>query len=124
MEQNPSSLFFVILPGKHYLCRMKLIEMNIDKIAALCRKYKVAKLWVFGSILTPRFTDESDIDLLVTFDKTRIPLLEMVDVFFDFIYELENLLNRKIDLTDYNSITNKYFKEEVDEKKQLLWSAV
>ncbi|MBD5175103.1 MAG: nucleotidyltransferase [Bacteroidales bacterium] len=103
---------------------MKLIEMNIDKIAALCRKYKVARLWVFGSILTPRFTDESDIDLLVTFDKTRIPLLEMVDVFFDFIYELENLLNRKIDLTDYNSITNKYFKEEVDEKKQLLWSAV
>ncbi|MBD5215030.1 MAG: nucleotidyltransferase [Bacteroidales bacterium] len=103
---------------------MKLIEMNIDKIAALCRKYKVAKLWVFGSILTPRFTDESDIDLLVTFDKTRIPLLEMVDVFFDFIYELENLLNRKIDLTDYNSINNKYFKEEVDEKKQLLWSAV
>ena len=84
----------------------------------------MAKLWVFGSILTPRFTDESDIDLLVTFDKTRIPLLEMVDVFFDFIYELENLLNRKIDLTDYNSITNKYFKEEVDEKKQLLWSAV
>ena len=56
---------------------MKLIEMNIDKIAALCRKYKVAKLWVFGSILTPRFTDESDIDLLVTFDKTRIPLLNI-----------------------------------------------
>ncbi len=32
---------------------MKLIEMNIDKIIALCRKYKVVKLWVFGSILTP-----------------------------------------------------------------------
>lgn len=29
---------------------MKLIEMNIDKIVALCKKYKVAKLWVFGSI--------------------------------------------------------------------------
>lgn len=28
---------------------MKLIEMNIDKIAALCRMYKVEKLWVFGS---------------------------------------------------------------------------
>ena len=33
---------------------MKLIEMNIDKIVALCKKYKVAKLWVFGSILTSR----------------------------------------------------------------------
>ena len=35
---------------------MKLIEMNMDKIVALCKKYKVAKLWVFGSILTPAST--------------------------------------------------------------------
>ena len=103
---------------------MKLIEMNMDKIIALCRKYKVDKLWVFGSILTPRFTDDSDVDFLVVFDKSRIPLLDMVDVFFDFIYSLEELLGRKIDLTDYTSIRNKYFKEEVDEKKQLIWSAL
>lgn len=30
-----------------------MIEMNMDKIVALCKKYKVAKLWVFGSIITP-----------------------------------------------------------------------
>lgn len=41
---------------------MKLIEMNIDKIIALCKKYKVMKLWVFGSILTSRFNDDSDVD--------------------------------------------------------------
>lgn len=34
---------------------MKLIEQNMDALIALCRKYRVAKLWVFGSILTPRF---------------------------------------------------------------------
>ncbi|MDE7438432.1 MAG: nucleotidyltransferase domain-containing protein [Muribaculaceae bacterium] len=102
---------------------MKLIELNMEKIAALCRKYKVAKLWVFGSILTPRFNDNSDIDLLVIFDKTKIALLDMADVFFDFIYELEDLFGRKVDLTDYTAIKNKYFKEEVDEKKQLLWTA-
>lgn len=50
---------------------MKLIEMNIDKIVALCKKYKVARLWVFGSILTPRFNDDSDIDFLVDFDENR-----------------------------------------------------
>lgn len=102
---------------------MKLIEMNMEKIIALCRKYKVAKLWVFGSILTPRFNDESDVDFLVVFDQSRITLLDMVDIFFDFIYALEDLLGRKIDLTDYTAIRNKYFKEEVDEKKQLIWSA-
>lgn len=102
---------------------MKLIELNMDKIVALCRKYKVAKLWVFGSILTSHFNDESDVDLLVLFDKTRIALLDMADIFFDFIDELEALFGRKVDLTDYTAITNKYFKEEVDEKKQLIWSA-
>ena len=61
---------------------MKLIEMNIDKIIALCRKFKVAKLWVFGSILTPRFDDESDVDLLVDFDEQHIDLLDYADNFF------------------------------------------
>ena len=28
-----------------------------------------AKLWVFGSILTNRFNNESDVDLCVDFDK-------------------------------------------------------
>lgn len=41
---------------------MKLIELNIDKIIALCKKYKVAKLWVFGSILTDHFNESSDVD--------------------------------------------------------------
>lgn len=101
---------------------MKLIEMNMDKIIALCRKYKVAKLWVFGSILTDRFNDESDVDLLAIFDRSKIALLDMADVFFDFIYELEAIVGRKVDLTDYTAIRNPYFKKEVDEKKQLLWS--
>ena len=38
---------------------MKLIENNIQKIVALCKKYKVNKLFVFGSILTDRFNDDS-----------------------------------------------------------------
>lgn len=51
---------------------MKLIELNMEMITVLCRKYKVAKLGVFGSILTPRFNDESDIDFSVDFDADTI----------------------------------------------------
>lgn len=51
---------------------MKLIEMNIDRIVALCKKYRVAKLWVFGSILTPRFNNDSDVDFSVDFDSETI----------------------------------------------------
>lgn len=59
---------------------MKLIEMNIDKIIALCKKYKVAKLWVFGSILTPRFNDDSDVDFSVIFHYDQIQ-----DLFVTFL---------------------------------------
>ena len=47
---------------------MKLIENNIQKIIDLCKKHKVHKLFVFGSILTNRFNDNSDIDLVVDFN--------------------------------------------------------
>ncbi len=47
---------------------MKLIENNIQKIVALCKKHKVSRLFVFGSILTNRFNDDSDVDLVVSFN--------------------------------------------------------
>ncbi|WP_294143154.1 nucleotidyltransferase domain-containing protein [uncultured Sanguibacteroides sp.] len=51
---------------------MNLIELNIDRIIALCKKYKVNKLFVFGSILTDRFNKESDVDFIVNFDKAQV----------------------------------------------------
>ncbi len=49
---------------------MKLIELNMQRIIDLCLKHKVKTLAVFGSILTDRFNDQSDVDLLVNFDTT------------------------------------------------------
>lgn len=88
---------------------MKLIEMNLDKIIALCKKYKVAKLWVFGSILTPRFNDNSDIDFLVDFDENNIDLLDYADNYFNFIHEIESLMGRKVDMVVNKSIKNRFF---------------
>ncbi len=98
---------------------MKLIEMNIDKIIALCKKYKVAKLWVFGSILTPRFNDESDVDFSVIFHYEQIPDLFLT--FFDFIDELQTLLGRKVDLIDETAVKNPYFRTELDRTKFLIY---
>lgn len=101
---------------------MKLIELNMDKIIALCKKYKVAKLWVFGSILTPRFNDRSDIDFLVDFDDKQIDLLDYADNFFNFIHEIEDVVGRKVDMVVDKSIRNRYFRAEIDETRKLLWS--
>lgn len=100
---------------------MKLIELHITKILELCKHYKVKTLYVFGSILTPRFRKDSDIDLLVRFKKDEINLLDYADNFFDFQTSLESLLGRKIDLVCEDSIKNPYFRQEVDTKKRLLY---
>ena len=76
---------------------MKLIENNIQKIIDLCKKHKVHKLFVFGSILTNRFNDNSDIDLVVDFNKAEVS--DYFDNYFDFKYALENLFGREVEFT-------------------------
>ena len=95
--------------------------MNMDKIVALCQKYKVAKLWVFGSILTSRFNDDSDVDLSISFDKSKIALLDFADNYFDLIEDLKNLFGRDIDLVCDDSVSNPYFRKELDSTKVLIY---
>ncbi|MDE5987843.1 MAG: nucleotidyltransferase domain-containing protein, partial [Duncaniella sp.] len=87
-----------------------------------CKKYKVAKLWVFGSILTPRFNDRSDVDFLVDFDEEQIELLDYADNFFDFIHAIEEVIGRKVDMIVNKSIRNRFFRQEVDQTRKLIWS--
>ena len=100
---------------------MKLIEHNFSKIIELCRKFHVRKLWVFGSILTPNFKSDSDIDLCVDFDWDNIPLLESANNFFGFQDALEVLLGRKIDLTDDSAVNNPYFRKELNNTRRLIY---
>lgn len=100
---------------------MKLIELHMDQIVALCKKYKVAKLWVFGSILTPRFNDDSDVDFSVVFDKSRINLLDFADNYFDFIDDLKALFCREIDMVCEDSVKNPFFRKELDNTKVLIY---
>lgn len=102
---------------------MKLIELNIGKIAELCKKYRVKRLFVFGSILTDRFNAESDIDFSVDFDCDCIEKekLDWADIFFGLIGELQSLLGRKVDLVIDSNVTNSYFRKELDATKQLVY---
>ena len=98
---------------------MNLIESNMDKIIALCKKYKVSKLFVFGSILTNHFNDKSDVDLVVDFNKKEVE--DYFDNYFDFKYSLEELLGREIDLLEEQTIKNPYLKKNVDATKTLIY---
>lgn len=99
---------------------MRLITDNLQKIIALCKKYRVKSLYVFGSILTPRFNENSDVDFSATFNHDPDPLVAGEN-FMNFYMDLEDLMGRRIDLVDEDFLRNKYFIEELNETKQLIY---
>ena len=99
---------------------MHLITENLEQIYALCRKYGVKTLCVFGSILTPRFNENSDVDFSATFYPEEDPLVAGENR-IQFYISLEDLMGRRIDLVDEEILKNPYFIEELEETKQQIY---
>ncbi|WP_290453208.1 nucleotidyltransferase family protein [uncultured Muribaculum sp.] len=93
----------------------------MQRIIELCRKHKVKTLAVFGSILTDRFNDQSDVDLLVNFDTTDHEKWDYVTNYFDFQEALEKIFGRKVDLVVEKGLKNKYFIANVNRTKQMIY---
>ena len=98
---------------------MKLIDSNKDKIIELCNNHNVKELYLFGSSLTERFQDTSDIDLLIQF--YQVDLMDYFDNYMDLKEKLEQLFNRPVDLVENQAIRNPIFRRIVDREKQLIY---
>ncbi|MBQ3949943.1 MAG: nucleotidyltransferase domain-containing protein [Bacteroidales bacterium] len=101
---------------------MSIIESNIERIIALCKQHSVDTLSVFGSVLTPRFNDESDIDLLVRFKS--LPTEEYADNYLQFSESLSEVLGREIDLVEEKAIHNPYFLSNIEQSKVQIYGRV
>lgn len=82
---------------------MKPIDLGIeaDRIADFCRRWKISKLAVFGSIVREELRPDSDIDLLVTFDSTADWTMFN---HFTMEDELSRLLGRDVDLISMRAV--------------------
>jgi uncharacterized protein len=98
---------------------MNVIERNINQIVSLCKKHKVRILYIFGSVLTDRFTDDSDVDFLVEFE--TVDIQDYFDNYMDFKEKLETLLNRQVDLVENQAIRNPIFRMVIDRDKRLVY---
>lgn len=98
---------------------MNLLDKNIKAIEHLCSKHKVDKLFAIGSVLTERFKNDSDIDLVVKFHE--VDVFSYADNYFDLKFSLENLLRRDVDLLEDKAIHNPFLRKSIDESKQLIY---
>jgi len=77
--------------------------------ARLFKKYGLRQLGIFGSYARTQQTDQSDIDILVDFEKP-------VGIeFIDLANELEKILQTKVDLVSKNGLKPKYFQSIAEE---------
>ncbi len=97
----------------------RLLIDNIDKINAICVSHHVKSLFAFGSICTDKFTDNSDIDLLISF--YPMDYSDYADSYFNLVDKLENLFHRPVDLVTDKSLSNPYFIDSVNKTKTLIY---
>jgi len=99
-----------------------LIDRNNEAIQALCARYDVQRLSLFGSITDDRFDSvESDIDILVEFGPMA-PVAH-ADSYFGLMEALEDLFNKPVDLVELGPITNPYFRQSIEETQVVVYEA-
>ncbi len=74
------------------------ISIDPDELAALCRRYGIRKLALFGSVLRNGFTSQSDVDVLYEMGPTSAirSLFELGRL----VGDLENLVGRRVDVAN------------------------
>ena len=99
------------------------IEKHRETLTALCHRYGVVRLEVFGSAARGADFDpaKSDADFLVEFDKASG--LSALDQFLGFSEALERILERPVDLVEASAVKNPYVRATINRSKELIYAA-
>lgn len=95
---------------------MILSEQHINYIKSFFSGRPVKKAYIFGSYSRNEADENSDIDILVELDHTTPIGMK----FFSYQEELEQILNKRVDLVSYEGLS-KYVKPFVDKDKVLIY---
>jgi len=99
-----------------------IVEDKRGAIAALCRRYGVVRLFVFGSALRDDFRPgKSDVDLLVEFGPMSGH--EKAHAYFDLLDEMTELLGTRVDLVMAGAVKNRYIARDIEATKRELYAA-
>jgi len=92
------------------------------EVAALCRRFHVRRLDLFGSAARGTFDPaRSDLDFVVTFEE--LPIVAYADLFFGLQEALAALFGRPVDLLTDRSIKSPYLRESIEKSRMVLYAA-
>jgi len=101
---------------------IELVKQKKNEVAALCREFKVRRLDLFGSATRDTFqADGSDLDFLVSFEEKEPS--EYSRCYFNLADSLEKLFKRPVDLVTDRSVRNPFFRQAIDQTRELVYAA-
>lgn len=96
------------------------MQLDMDVLAAFCRKWRIRELSLFGSALRDDFGPESDLDFLVSFEpETGWDLFDLVTM----KTELEERFGRPVDLVEKEALRNPWRKSEILRTREVIYAA-
>ena len=98
---------------------MQELMPHIDQVRLLCEAANVRSLYAFGSMVKDQLGPESDIDLVVDIEEEDPEIYS--DHYFHLKFQLEELLNRPIDLLEQDALKNPVLRAEIDRTKVLVY---
>ncbi|MBX3362854.1 MAG: nucleotidyltransferase domain-containing protein [Phycisphaeraceae bacterium] len=96
------------------------LSISDDRIADLCRRWRIVEFSLFGSVLTDDFGPDSDVDVLVAFEQGATPTLER---WLDLTDELTAMFGRMVDLVERRLVTNPYRRHHILTHRKVLYAA-
>ncbi len=85
------------------------VKLPKERVAEFCKRHRIRKLSLFGSVLRSDFGPESDVDILVEFEPgTRMGLITLSGLEL----ELGEIIGRKVDLNTPGFLS-KYYRDRI-----------
>jgi len=86
----------------------------------LCKKYYITELSIFGSSIRDDFTQNSDIDILVSFEQdSKITLFDIIELENEF----SKLVNREVDIVEKEGLKNPIRKNKILSTREIIYAA-
>ena len=96
------------------------ISLAYNDVINLCKKYYIIELSIFGSSIRDDFTQSSDVDILVSFDKSsKITLFDIIELENEFT----KLFGRNVDVVEKESLKNPIRKDKILSSREIIYAA-
>ena len=95
-------------------------EIDKEKIACFCRKWKITEFSLFGSVLRDDFGPDSDVDVLVSFaDGAPWSLFDLIDM----QDELKEIFGREVDFVEKEGLRNPFRRHHILKHREVIYAA-